>query len=467
MGLLFTLAVIAACPIGIALLPRMRPVQILLAMIVTGVVVGSNFMSVGPVSIDRVLLGMGLAGIILQVTRGAIPLPRLHRLDIIVGLFTLWMLYSSTHGEPPADESPIIRWLIFIFLPSATYALARFSQFGEKEVKQFSWVVLTLGVYLAVTGVFEVFKINALVFPRYIMDPAHWEFLGRARGPLLNPMGNGIYLTTALAVAVFLWVQNKSEERTVYSVIGILLGIAVVLTLTRSVWIGALLLVPLTLYRYARYSLVPLGLFGAGAAILLVVIGPNIDLLAIKRDDNLTAADAANSVKLRPILAKVAANMFWDRPLTGHGYACYLEAAKPYVAERNQDLPLEIGRPYVQHNVFLAVLVDSGLIGLTLFLVILWFAWWTAWRLAKESDHRQLLGFASLACLGSYIVNGMFHDVGLITLTNTLLFLLSGIVVAATQESKGFVQLRGRRSSDQVALPTGDRRRAAAVAARV
>ncbi|MFN3189462.1 MAG: O-antigen ligase family protein [Aureliella sp.] len=452
MELLAAFAFIALCPLGVFVLPRMRPVQILLAVTVTGVVFGRYFFSVGPVSLDRLVLVGGLAAIVANVMRGTQNSPRLHKMDIAVAGFTIWMCINSFLGTPPeGDPHPLNRWLFFVFLPSATYALARFASVRPEDAKHFKYAIVGLGIYLAVTGVFEVLKLTPLVFPRYIMDPVHWEFLGRARGPLLNPIGNGIYLTTVLAIGVYLWWYGKPNERLMTSLLMGLLSLTILLTLTRSVWIGALLLVPVMLYLLRKQVLIPIGLFAIGGAALLVAVGPSVDLLAIKRDENLTAADAANSVKLRPILASIALDMFWDRPLVGHGYGCYLEASKPYVASRNQELPLEIGRGYVQHNTYLAVLVDAGIIGLTLFVVILALTARMAWQLSQRGDHRRIIGFAALGCLCSYFVNALFHDIGLIPLTNTLMLLLSGLVVTSTQELKNIAPFSslGRRAADR------------------
>ena len=78
-------------------------------------------------------------------------------------------------------------------------------------------------------------------------------------------------------------------------------------------------------------------------------------LMSFKRDKELSAAEAAESAKLRPILAVIAWHMFLDRPLLGSGYGQYRTESLAYLSDRSTDLPLEKARPYVQHNVFLAL----------------------------------------------------------------------------------------------------------------
>ena len=106
--------------------------------------------------------------------------------------------------------------------------------------------------------------------------------------------------------------------------------------------------------------------------------------MTFKRDKDLDAELTAESAKLRPILATVAWHMFLDRPLLGCGFAQYREVMPEYLADRSTDLPLEKVRPFVQHNVFLALLTETGLIGVGLFVAVL--LWWTWRRLACSGD---------------------------------------------------------------------------------
>src|SRR6185312_4052922 len=80
-------------------------------------------------------------------------------------------------------------------------------------------------------------------------------------------------------------------------------------------------------------------------------------------------------------MARVAWNMFIARPLLGCGVAQYPTQAIYYLNDRTTDLPLEKARIFIQHNVFLALLTETGLVGMGLFTLMLCF--WTrdAWRL--------------------------------------------------------------------------------------
>ncbi len=143
-------------------------------------------------------------------------------------------------------------------------------------------------------------------------------------------------------------------------------------TFTRSAWLGLVLglmvVLSLTLPKIWRNVVI-----GTLVVASLPIVALNWEqLLSFKRDKELSAAEAAESAKLRPILAVVAWHMFLDRPVFGSGYGQYGVASKPYLSDRSTDLPLEKARPYVQHNAFLALLVDTGLVGMGLFYRARW-----------------------------------------------------------------------------------------------
>ena len=154
------------------------------------------------------------------------------------------------------------------------------------------------------------------------------------------------------------------------------------------------------------------------------------NIIYFKRDKDLGAQATAASVELRPILAKIAWDMWLDKPVFGHGYGQYMNEHGKYLADRTTSLPLEKGRPFVQHNVLLNLMAETGFVGMGLFvlLMVLWSR--DAWRLWHSGEaplwaRQQALLF--LALLGPYLSNASFHDVSLMPMANMLLFFLAGL----------------------------------------
>ena len=190
--------------------------------------------------------------------------------------------------------------------------------------------------------------------------------------------------------------------------------------------LGLMIVLGLTLQPPWR----PLVLGSMVAAGLLLVLTRMDALLSFEREYQ--AQYTRKSVDLRGSFAYVSWQMFRDRPLWGTGFNQFPEAKKPYLADRSTTLELEAIRPYSHHCTFLSLLTETGLIGLTLFLMTL--ALWAlvAWRLVLDpqtlpwaQSHAVLL----LGAMSIYTVQAVFHELSYTPIDNSLLFFLAGITV--------------------------------------
>lgn len=452
------LAVLFGLAISVWMVPILRTGRMLPMIaiaLITGVVFGPACFSIdGPIQIsaDRVLLGTLIGVAALRWRVGSLALSKPMRLDWMILVWTAYVLVSSLRGgDVPGVESPLARWIFFLFIPICFYGLARQVRLGDREVRWLEMALLVMGVYLSITAVLEVMGQRVFVFPRHINDPSVEEFFGRGRGPLLNPIVNGMLITLSLTVAAVRFCTNPLRRRWIYAVIVAVMMAGVYCSKTRSVWIGAIAALGIVglvyLPRWVRVLGLAMAVLMAGG----MMLGLKDQLLAMKRDKALSAAEAAKSVELRPLLAIVAYEMFKDRPIVGHGYGHYFEHSPPYHTQRQYGLPLENVRPYIQHNIFLSVLVDTGLLGLSAFLVILATIAGAAWRLVADRDRSrpgQMIGFMMLGYLATYVCNGMFHEVGVIEMVHAFLFALAGMTISGYQN--------GTESANQQRISQGD-----------
>src|SRR5690606_37813260 len=138
------------------------------------------------------------------------------------------------------------------------------------------------------------------------------------------------------------------------------------------------------------------------------------------------------------------------RPLLGCGFAQYREVMPEYLSDRTTDLPLEKVRPYVQHNAFLALLTETGLLGAGLFsAVLLAWSWeaWTLWRADGVPLWKHQFGLLFLASMGVYLPNAMFHDVSLVAMVNMFMFFLGGTAVGLALHERSAAAARGTKLS--------------------
>ncbi len=428
-----------------------------LLVLATGICLGPAFFnkSLGPVqiSLDRVLWGALIAYYAVARLTGAAVSRPLTRADLLLGAFYLVVVANVIAFDfQHAGSRPLSQLLFYHLLPLGLYWVARQSVYTKRTVVGMLVSLAVFGVYLGLTAVAETHDLSWLVYPKYIASPDNLEFLGRARGPLLNPAGAGILLGLCLAAAVLLWPNTGRGGRLLLCFTALLLVAGVYSTMTRTAWLGAgmgvFVICGLAMPRRLRLPAVLACVLVAG------VVGATQweSLLSFKRDKAQTAADTADSVKLRPILAAVALKMFADRPLTGCGFAHYPEAHDQYLNERPWGLPLEKAQPYVQHNIFLNFLVEIGLIGAGLFVIVL-ALWlrnaWSLWSNREGPRWMRQYALLFLAFFANYFVNGMFHDVTLVPMINMVLYFLAGAVVAVRQDAELNACERPNRVPDQ------------------
>jgi O-antigen ligase len=216
----------------------------------------------------------------------------------------------------------------------------------------------------------------------------------------------------------------------------LVLLLGVYATLTRSAWLGAASVFAIVALVYAPRWVRVLGLISVVFLGGIAISGAKDQLIRLKRDKNLTAADAEKSIQLRPLLAVIAYEMFKDQPIIGHGFGHYFEHNDAYHSDRTYNMPLEQARTYAQHNVLLSVLVDTGLIGLSLFVSWLVMLLSIGWRLTRQRTLRPETRWVGLLFLGTtlaYLCNGMFQDVLIIPMVHMFLFFLAGVLVNAYQ----------------------------------
>jgi len=354
--------------------------------------------------------------------------------ELVLCAFGGVMLLSTFTGNWRVGGSePVTRLIIYYLMPLGVYWVARQSKLSERSVLAIFGCLAAFGLYLAVTTIAETYQVWWLVFPKYIVATTRdskLEFIGRGRGPLLNPVATGMLLVLCLAAALMWWPRLRRPGRLMLAILSLLCCLAIYCTLTRSVWMGGMLCLSVAIaLAIPRGWRVPV--LGGGLLIAVLLAASQWEhVMAFKRDRDLSAQQTAESVQLRPILAVVAWKMFLDHPLLGCGFTRYPKESANYLSDRSISLPLEKGRGYEPHNVLLSFLTETGLVGLGLFVMLLGF-WgrdaWRLWRLRSAPLWARQQGLLLLAALGVYLVNGMFHDVSVAPMAHMTLFFVAGV----------------------------------------
>jgi O-antigen ligase len=191
--------------------------------------------------------------------------------------------------------------------------------------------------------------------------------------------------------------------------------------------LGLCLVLMLTLSGRARLTV----LGGIAMAALLVGATQMDKIVGFQREQS--AVDTADSANLRVSFAYVSWLMFQDKPIFGFGFGRFPIDKLPYLSDRSTDLNLEALRPYVHHNTFLSILVDTGLVGLSLFLAMLVLWCLDAWRTCRSpqaAKHQKRMAALSIGAVGVYVCQLAFHELSYTPLDNSLVFFLAGAASA-------------------------------------
>ncbi|TWT75917.1 O-Antigen ligase [Posidoniimonas polymericola] len=435
MPVVLLLAAIAGMLWALFLAQRSSLLLATLATAAVGYVLGHSFWNahIGPLplTLDRLLLA-GVTGLFAyRAWRGQLAPRRIGGVEWALAALLVWLTFSALTSKPGGDvqlpTSPLWRLLFSFWAPALLLFIGRGANESNRAAYWFLAGLTALGSYLALTAVAETAGVWSLVFPRYISDPMLGLHYGRARGPALNSVSLGIHLTVCVWAAWLLLPRAPQWAKLPLLVLGPLMVLGILLTFTRSVWLGMIAsgVAMLAVQIPRRFR----GPVLTGLAVLGIVAGPiaATSLVAMKREDS--GHMSQHSVQQRTAFAYVSWKMFQDHPLTGVGFGRFYDQKLPYLSDRSQTFELESLRELHHHNTLLSLLTETGMIGLAAYLGVLYGLLRASWRLANSheaSDAGRRLGALCFAAIAGYLPSAVFHDLSLVHSDQWLLFLVAG-----------------------------------------
>jgi putative inorganic carbon (hco3(-)) transporter len=340
-------------------------VYLLVASLLLQVFAGHSQLMGLPIGPDRLLL---LVGLVLMITHPDLQRWRVAVKPIHLAMFAalMWCIASAvsagTITDPVAlfavlDAFGVIPFLLFLIAPIA------FSSPQRRAVLLKGLV--GLGVYLGTTSLFEGSGLQQMVWPSYIVDPSVGLHFGRARGPFLQSAANGLALTFCCAgAAIALQIWRDKLARAVALLALTLSSAGIFLTLTRSVWIGALVgfSTAMLLDKRTRRWLA-LGLPTMAAVIFgtLAVSSAIRDAVVARLGNDRSGVDRINA-------NAAALRILGDRPLQGVGWHRFALVEDEWVRQ-SDTLPITATGIAV-HNVPLGYAAELGLPGAGLWICV-------------------------------------------------------------------------------------------------
>jgi hypothetical protein len=228
-------------------------------------------------------------------------------------------------------------------------------------------------------------------------------------------------------LAVGLAAGSSGRARILRGGAAALLGLAVVFSFTRGIWLALLAALAIFVVTFARRAAPAIAGIVA-AAILAVLLTPSS-----LRTRALSMADAGTNVE-RLLLWETAWNMVRDRPLLGVGVGNYRRFQGDYI---RSEVPLRMTRTHA-HNIWLQAAVERGVLGM---LALLWLAVsvvveaFRAVRRLPAGGLPHALAAGSLAALSGFLIDGFVQNNFGDSQVALLFWLVAGIVVVSNRSA--------------------------------
>ena len=250
------------------------------------------------------------------------------------------------------------------------------------------------------------------------------------------------YLPIALSLAIG-WRSDRLQKSAlvILSFIAAAIGSLLILTQSRSGWIGGLfgiaaaLLLWVLVLRPSRKRtaiVLSLGMMVLICLIILVSIGPDRMQNIWEDPTQETAVGSLGTINFRIEVWKWALNAIEDFPFTGTGLGTFR-----HVVLRLYPIFLPPGYDIAHaHNIFLQIALDTGLPGLVSYLSILMIAFAAGWRSARRNSAVQSLAIGLLASLVSLHVYGLTDTLALGSKPGLIIWMSFGLLAAMERLSR-------------------------------
>jgi putative inorganic carbon (HCO3(-)) transporter len=345
----------------------------------------------------------------------------------MLGLLVLTL--SCVLAQPYAPQN----WSLFAakwLVPFVLYHLAVLVFDDAASLRRFETFALITLAYLSFTAIMSLAGINALIFPRYILDEGLGIHSDRARGPFLQAVANGVTLNLLGLIALDSF--RRKRLRGILALIFVTaVPLALLATKTRAVWLSFAASVLMLFFTCSSLRL--------RRACLVLALAVSIGVLAIFSFGNISSSldsrlEERGPVEFRMAVYQAGWEMFLDKPIAGWG----AENMQPELAKRISDFHQEA---FFFHNTYLEIAVEHGILGLMLYLwmVVALFRLGRKPRNSALFPHGSFLDgrFRSLwpALLGVYLLNASFVVMNY-QFVNVLLFTIAGMLAAQNRRAE-------------------------------
>jgi O-antigen ligase len=355
-------------------------------------------------------------------------------------LYITWNVMSMVLPHPyppgaPLDPAPfsVQRFIVIgTIMPLAMFLVGRWLFISRRAIRVLLWSMVSAAAYSAVVSILQ-FAAPALVWPRYIVTHPLWE--GRANGVFNQPVVNGLVLIVGFLAATLI-ASHAVESRLprgFAAAVAVLSAYAVYLTHTRVVWLAFALVVIVGAVAGRGFRRG----FVLTLAVMVVAVASNWSTFT-SSDRSAGGVSSANEVQDRLNTLATSIWAFEQKPLMGWGIGRFAAVNTYHHQQYSPEIPWQRGFGISSHLDAGGVLVELGIIGLTLWIVVLVLIYSRLVRATRQLPVGEMygrpLGLTALLCLVAQSTTGLTVDLRFFDFPNIVVMLLAGSVIGWQRE---------------------------------
>lgn len=312
---------------------------------------------------DRVVIVTLFLLVLLEAAMKRRNLLSVNGLEVAMILFSVVIIYSIISGG--ADKFSGARIFIDAFLyPFIIYFLAKNLIVDKESFNNFINVLLIVGIYLSLMGIFErLTGSDILVFREGMVERSGWL---RVNACFKDDATFGVIVSICFFIALYKFITcNNSGIKNIRKVFyGLTLGLlilAIFFNFYRGIWLALIVgLLAWFFFRKTTLKKLPILIF-----ILAIIIIPSFNEIKSTRffEDRLTQV---GTIQSRLNTFDEVIHLFIKNPIKGIGFNnCNIRGG--------------------QHNTFLKFLSETGILGTSVFMILVWFLFYYGFRNYKLS----------------------------------------------------------------------------------
>jgi putative inorganic carbon (hco3(-)) transporter len=354
------------------------------------------------IAVSQILLALAVAFLLLS----GLPL-RWPRISIPLGLFLAWTLLALAFSPDPRFGIPSVRKMIVYLFLLVVYSAVR--TLDEAKWLTLAWIAV--GTFTAGRGLFQ-YAADIAGAKAAHEDFYHFYIADRIRGFMSHWMtfsGQELYILL-LVLAFLLFAPGVKRYLWLLVPCGAVVGLALILSQTRTVWVAALVASLYLLWNWNKWAALALPVLLAVG----LLFAPGEIQERVRSLSPVSPHGETDSNEHRKIVWRTGLRMMAAHPVFGVGPE-EIRKSEVFLAYLPSDVhqPLPEGDYEHLHNIYIHYAAECGVpaaLFLTIALVMAIFDFHRALRMAPAGRSlRRFVLYAAMACVIGTMISGLFE----------------------------------------------------------